>query len=160
MDQYKQMAEKCNAAGEKCKAAGIQLCYHNHAFEYEPLDDSAGKTGYDVFIDEFDSQLCKFELDVFWAAIGGWDPMETMRKLKGRISQLHLKDLAANTPTIYDEGKVPTEAFQEVGNGTIDFDRVLKLAATIGVEQCHVEQDQSPDPIKSIGESYEYLKAL
>ncbi len=157
-DQYRQMAEKCNAAGESCSKAGIQLCYHNHAFEYEKIDGD--RTGYDIFIDEFDKEYVKFELDVFWAKLGGWDPIQTMQKLDGRISQLHLKDLAKDTPVIYDEGKVPEEAFKEVGNGTIDFAKVLKLAKKIGVEQCHVEQDQSPDPIASIGESYRYLEKM
>lgn len=155
VDQYKQMAEKSNAAGESCTNAGIQLCYHNHAFEYEKIDGD--RTGYDIFIDEFDKGHVKFELDVFWTKLGGWDPIETMSKLDGRISQLHLKDLAKDTPVIYDEGKVPKEAFKEVGNGTIDFAKVLEVAKKIGVEQCHVEQDQSPDPIASIGESYQFL---
>ena len=158
VDQYKAMAEKCNAAGESCTKAGIQLCYHNHAFEYEEIDGD--KTGFDIFMAEFDKEYMKFELDVFWAKIGGWDPVETMEKLDGRISQLHLKDLAKDTPVIYDEGQVPVEAFKEVGNGSIDFAKVLKLAKKIGVEQCHVEQDQSPDPIASIGESYQFLSKM
>ncbi len=34
-DHYKRHAERANAAGEKCAAAGIQLNYHNHSFELE-----------------------------------------------------------------------------------------------------------------------------
>ena len=52
------------------------------------------------------------------------------------------------------------EAFQELGDGTIDFAKVIKVSAEIGVEQCHVEQDKSPAPIASMGQSLEHFKTL
>ena len=154
----KKAAKGSNELGKKTADAGIQLCYHNHAFEFEKIDGDT--TAYDVLINELDDDLVKFELDVFWAKIGGWDPLETMKKLKGRISQVHLKDLKEGTPVIYDEGKVPVDAFQECGDGTIDMAAVMKLAGEMGVANCHVEQDQSPDPIVSIGQSIAHLKSL
>jgi sugar phosphate isomerase/epimerase len=157
-DQLKVLAERANKAGEKCRAADIQFCYHNHAFEFEKLP--GGKSGFEVFQEEFDRELVKFELDVFWAAIGGWDPVKTLLDLKGRVAQVHLKDLAPGYGTIYDESKVPHDAFREVGSGTIDMKAVLKAAQATGVAQCHVEQDQSPDPIKSIAQSVKYLRRL
>lgn len=157
-EEMKKIAKSSNELGKKAADAGIQLCYHNHAFEYEKIDGDT--TGYDVLINELDNDLCKFEFDVFWAKIGGWDPLETMKKLNGRISQVHLKDLKEGTAVIYDEGKVPKDAFQECGDGTIDMGAVMKLASEVGAVNCHVEQDQSPDPIKSIGQSIDHLKSL
>ncbi len=156
-DQYKAIAERANKAAELCQTANIQLCYHNHSFEFEKLDN--GQSGFEIFMERFDKPM-KFELDIFWAAIGGWDVLETMQKLDGRISQLHLKDLKDGTGTIYDEGKVPADAFQEVGDGIIDMAKVIEVGHKIGVAQCHVEQDQSPNPIESIQMSYDYLKKL
>lgn len=171
VDQYKAHAERANAAGEKCQAAGIQLCYHNHSFEFAKLQagsqsDQASQaepvetTGWDVFVAEFDPKLVKFEVDVFWVKIGGRNPFKTMRKLKGRISQVHLKDLKKGSGVIHDEGKVPADAFQELGEGTIDMVRAMKVAAKAGAEQCHVEQDQSPNPIQSINDSLKHLKSI
>ncbi len=157
-DQLKALAERANRAGEKCRQAKIQLCYHDHSFEFQKLAD--GQTGWDVLVKHFDPELVKFELDVFWAQIGGMDPVKTITNLKGRIAQLHLKDLLRGTPTMYDESKVPPEAFKELGNGIIDWKDILQAAEAAGVVQCHVEQDQSPDPIASIGESLKYLKQL
>jgi len=157
-DHFKANAERANRAGEKCKAAGIQLCYHHHAFEFAPLPD--GRTGWDVFVQEFDPNLVAFEIDVFWATIGGNDPVKMIHSLKGRVAQLHLKDLKAGVGTIQDESKVPKDAFQEVGDGIIDWNAVLQAAQETGVAQCHVEQDQSPEPIASIGQSIRYLKEL
>lgn len=157
-DHYRRHAERANKAGEKCAAAGIQLNYHNHSFEFGKLPD--GKTGFDIFKSEFDPKLVKFELDVFWAQIGGLDALAAIEQLKGRIAQLHLKDLRKDTPVIHDEGAVPADAFKELGNGVIDIAAVLKAGEACGVDQCHVEQDQSPNPVVSIGQSYRHLKAI
>ena len=157
-DQLKVLTRRANRAGEACRKAGIQLCYHHHSFEFAKLPD--GTRRWDVLVQHFDPNLVKFEIDVFWAAIGGLDPVATIRELKGRVAQLHLKDLLEGTPTIQDESKVPKDAFQEVGHGIIDWPAVLAAAQFAGVTQCHVEQDQSPDPIASIGQSIRYLKSL
>jgi sugar phosphate isomerase/epimerase len=157
-DQLKVLAERANRAGEKCRQANIQFCYHNHAFEFQKLP--GGQTGFEVFVAEFDRDLVKFEVDVFWVAIGGLDPLKTIRQLEGRVAQLHLKDLLAGTGTIYDESRVPHEAFKELGNGIIDMAAVLQAGEAAGAAQCHVEQDQSPDPIRSIGQSLKYLREL
>jgi sugar phosphate isomerase/epimerase len=156
--QYQRTAERCNKAAEKCQAAGLTLCYHNHSFEFAPLQDKT--TGFDVFIQEFDSKNMKFELDVFWVAIGGWNPLDTLQRLKGRVAQVHLKDLLTGSPTETDEGKVPAEAFKEVGEGCIDMKQVIAIASDIGVDLCHVEQDQSPAPLQSIERSVQNLKKL
>jgi sugar phosphate isomerase/epimerase len=157
-DHYKKHAETANKFGEKCNAAGIKLCYHNHSFEFEKIEGE--KTGFDLLMELFDNDCCKFELDVFWAKLGGWDPIETLNKLDGRVTQVHLKDLIKDAEICYDEGKVPHEAFKELGNGTIDMAEIMTVSEKIGVEQCHVEQDQSPDPIVSIGQSMTHLKTL
>jgi sugar phosphate isomerase/epimerase len=156
--QYQRTADRCNKAAEKCQAAGLTLCYHNHSFEFAPLQDKT--TGFEVFIQEFDSKNMKFELDVFWVAIGGWNPLDTLKRLHGRVAQVHLKDLLTGSQTETDEGKVPAEAFKEVGEGCIDMKQVIAIASDIGVDLCHVEQDQSPAPLMSIELSVQNLKTL
>lgn len=164
IDKCRLVADSANAAADKTRAAGMRMCYHNHAFEFQPfpLDPAAGPdakplTAYDVFTERFDPQQMEFELDVFWAKIAGQDPLALMRRLAGRISQVHLKDMLAGTPVIMDESAVPADAFQELGEGVIDIPGVMRLAKEIGVDQCHVEQDQSPAPLESIVQSYQYL---
>ncbi len=157
LDDYKQLAEGFNDAAEKARVAGIQLSYHNHNFEFTPQENN--KSGYDIFIDEFSEEM-KFEIDVFWAKLGGWEPVDLMRKLKGRVSQLHLKDLKSGMPIpSYDTG-VPEDAFKELGNGIIPMEPIMEIASEIGVEHCHVEQDQSPHPIESVQQSMTYLGSL
>lgn len=157
LDDYKKVAANANKAAAMAKKVGIQLSYHNHNFEFEPKD--GGKRGLDVFIDEFSPEM-QFEIDVFWVKAGGVDPVELIKKLKGRISQLHLKDLKDGLKLPSYTTGLPKEAFQELGNGIISIEPILVAAKACGVVHCHVEQDQSPDALASIKKSIAYLRTL
>ncbi len=158
-DKCRAIADATNRVAEKVQAAGMRLCYHNHSFEFAPLAGTDG-TMFDLFLERFDPDLVDLELDVFWAQIGGHSPVEMMRRMAGRISQVHLKNLLPGTGVITDEGQVPHEAFKELGAGEIDIPAVMKVAHEVGVQFCHVEQDQSPAPLKSIVQSLRYLKQV
>lgn len=155
--QMKTHAAHANAFGRRCRDAGIQLCYHHHSFEFAPLDDGR-TTGWEILVHDFDPQLVKFELDVFWLALGGLDPVQALIDLRGRVAQVHLKDLKSGTPRNWDENAVPAEAFQELGGGGLDLKTILATCAATGVDQCHVEQDQSPDVFADIAASVRYLR--
>ncbi len=156
LDDYRMLADRFNEAAEKAAKHGIQLAYHNHAFEFEPKD--GGKCGYDVMIERF-SEKMKFEVDVFWVEVGGRDAAGLVRSLKGRVSQLHLKDLGKSEKTP-NFGSVPQDAFEELGDGKIPMVPILEAALAAEVEHCHVEQDHSPHPIKSIQQSKAHLDQL
>lgn len=156
LDDYKLLCERCNKGAEQAKKAGIQLSYHNHSFEFQPME--GGGTGYEILIKEFSPDM-HFEVDVFWIQLGGKDPVEMIKQLKGRVSQLHLKDLNKSIKAPMYSG-IPQEAFEELGDGVISMQPILDAAKEAGVKICHVEQDHSPHPIKSIQQSMAHLKTL
>lgn len=157
IDAIKTLAAKLNVAGDKARGAGLRLCYHNHAFEFEPM---GGLTPFQVLMDSTDANLVGLEMDVFWVSVAGHDPVELLGKLAGRVPLLHVKDKASGTPVMYNES-VPRTAFKEAGNGVIDWPKVLKAAAAAGVEHYFVEQDQTPgDPVESLRQSYAFLSKL
>ncbi|MES2705283.1 MAG: sugar phosphate isomerase/epimerase [Verrucomicrobiota bacterium] len=157
LDDYKKVAANANKAAAKAKEAGIQLAYHNHNFEFEPKE--GGKRGFDILMEEFSPDM-KFEVDIFWVKIAGLEPVDLLKKLSGRVSQVHLKDLKSGIPTPAYSTGLPADAFKELGNGTIPLEPVLAAAKEAGVKICHVEQDQSPAPLKSIQQSMDYLRKL
>ncbi|MDA8743137.1 sugar phosphate isomerase/epimerase [Rubripirellula amarantea] len=168
-DKCKRIADAANSAAEKTRTTGMRMCYHNHSFEFASFKnekegtekeqgDGGPQTAFDIFIEQFDPQLMDFELDVFWVKIGGANPIEMMKRLAGRITQVHLKDLKDGVGTITDEKDVPQDAFQELGDGVIDIVQVMNVAKEIGVKECHVEQDQSPAPLDSIAQSLTFLE--
>ena len=71
-DDYKKLGELFNQSGEVCKKTGIQFGYHNHDFEFQPLD---GQLPYDLLLKETDPKLVKMELDLYWATHAGIDPL-------------------------------------------------------------------------------------
>ena len=157
LDVIKKLAEKLNRAGEKCRAAGLRFCYHNHAFEFEPM---GGSMPMRVLMENTDSKLVGFEVDVFWVSVAGHDPAEMLAHLKGRAPLIHLKDKAAGTDNRFNEGVART-AFKEVGNGTLDWPKILSAADAAGVEHYFVEQDQTPgDPVESLRQSFALLSKL
>jgi sugar phosphate isomerase/epimerase len=157
LDAYKKVAANANQAAALAKQADIELSYHNHNFEFAPKD--GGKCGYDIFIEEFSEDM-KFEIDVFWVKAAGIDPAALIKKLSGRVTQLHLKDLKEGLTLPNYAGGLPADAFQELGDGIIPMEPILVAAKEAGVKHCHVEQDQSPDALASIKQSIDFLSKL
>lgn len=157
-DVMKKLGETLNGAGEKAKAAGMTLAYHNHAFEFAPA--GAGGTLLDVLLSSCDAKLVQLELDIMWVKVAGVDPVAMLRKYKGRIPLMHVKNLHAGVDQRFDE-RIPRTAFAEAGKGVIDVASVLRAAGPAGVKHFFVEQDQTPgDPVASLRESYQYLHGL
>ena len=147
-DDWKRIAAAFNRAGEAAKAAGLQFCYHNHDFEFVPLD---GALPYDLLLAETDPKLVRLELDLYWITKGGRDPLDYFAKWPGRFPLVHVKDMDAT----------PNRFFTDVGQGTIDFRRIFRRARQAGIEHYFYEQDETPgSPFDSAKVSYEYLRAL
>ena len=77
-----------NTGGEVCKKAGIQLCYHNHDFEFIKDND---QLPYEVLLNNTNKELVKFEVDLYWITKAGHDPIELFNAHPGRFKLLHVK---------------------------------------------------------------------
>jgi sugar phosphate isomerase/epimerase len=157
LDAYRGIADKMNRAGEDAAKAGLQLCYHNHCFEFagEP-----GKRPWDVLLERWDKKLVQLELDVFWLSVGGNDPSEVIQQQAGRVPLIHLKDKAFGTPVQYNVN-LPHNDFMAVGTGVLDWPRILTAAEQADVKHYYVEQDFTPGPpVDSLRMSYDNLRKL
>lgn len=159
IDQYKTLAEHLNRVGELGKTAGIQLCYHNHDFEFQQLN---GQRPFDLLLSELHRENVKFELDVFWAKYAGLQPDELITSLGERCALLHLKDLKSMPPTLATTHTPADEAqFKPVGSGLIDFEKILSAAKQVGVDNVFVEQDHNTGHIfEDLQSSFNYLQTL
>jgi sugar phosphate isomerase/epimerase len=156
-DVIRKLGDTLNKAGEQARKSGLKLCYHNHAFEFEP---SGNGTLLDVLMQTTDPKLVGLEFDIMWARVAGVDPVSVLKQYGKRIPLVHLKNVAEGVEKRYNEG-IPRTAFREVGKGVIDVPAVLKAAAAAGVKHYFVEQDQTAgDPIDSLRDSYQYLQKL
>ena len=145
---FKEFGEKLTAIGAKCKEAGLQLCYHNHSFEFEQVD---GKYGLDILFDAADPELVQAEVDVYWVQHAGEDPAELIRRYLNRCPLLHMKDIAD------DEEK----SFAEVGEGILDFEAIIEASNVGGTQWYIVEQDRCKNPpLESIATSLKNLRGM
>lgn len=148
LDDYKALVELLNKAGKECRAAGLQLAYHNHDFEFEKIE---GKVPYDLILAEADPQTVKMEMDLYWITKAGFDPLTYFEKHPGRFPLVHVKDMDGT----------PKKFFTEAGRGVIDFKKIFSKADKAGIEHYFIEQDESPgEPLESVKISLEYLRAL
>jgi len=146
LTHYKETAEKLNRAGEICKKAGIQLCYHNHDFEFKQED---GKYPYEMLLNNTDEDLVKMEMDIYWIYKAKQDPLALFNRYPKRFPLWHVKDM----------DNTPKQMFTEVGNGVIPFKDIFKHAGKAGLKYFFNEQDITPgDPFASITQSYAYIK--
>jgi sugar phosphate isomerase/epimerase len=159
-DGWKRAAETFNRAGEASKKAGIQFAYHNHWFEFLPVD---GKLPYDFLLENCDPNLVKMELDLCWITVGGSDPLKYFDRYPGRFPLVHVKDVkklpavsAAGGQDFGDSLKDMTE----VGSGVINWKRIFAQSEKAGIKYYIVEHDKPKAPFESIKISYEYLRQL
>ncbi|SEA09147.1 sugar phosphate isomerase/epimerase family protein [Microbulbifer marinus] len=132
---YRQLPDKLNRWGRMCRDAGLRLAYHNHDFEFV---DAKGALPYRLLLDGTDPELVYFEMDLYWMHRAGQAPQSYFDRYPGRFPLWHLKDATA------------AGAMTEVGQGVIDFPRLLAQADRAGLEYGFVERDDAEDPLSSI----------
>ena len=156
-DVASKAAADFNRWGAALKAAGLRFLYHPHGGEFEPL--AGGGTGFDVLMRETDPHTVFFEMDVFWIAYAGQDPVATLAKYPGRWKMFHLKDLRKGAPTGVFTGHAPIGDFVTIGTGQIDWPAVLAQGRRSGIEYSFIE-DESANPEANVPPSVVYLKSL
>jgi sugar phosphate isomerase/epimerase len=145
LDGWKQVAATLNRAGETAKKAGIQFAYHNHWWEFGPIE---GKVPYDLLLKETDAALVKMEMDLYWAVKAGADPKAYFDENPGRFPMVHVK------------GRAKDGSMTEVAaDNAIDWKRLFSDEKA-GIRHYFVEHDQPKSPLESIRASYEYLAEL
>lgn len=148
IDDYKRICESLNKAGEVCNKHGLRFGYHNHAFEFEKLDN---QIPYDLMLAELDPKLVGMEMDIFWVVNAGHDPIQYFEKHPGRFEQWHVKDM----------DKTDRMRNADVGSGTIDWKGIFAKAEKSGMKHFYVEQETYPgEPINSTDASIKYLKTI
>lgn len=147
LDDYKRRAEDFNRLGEACRARGMRFAYHNHDFEFAPLD---GGMGYDALLAACDPSLVDFEMDLFWITRAGQRPLDYFARAAGRFPLVHAKDMDGSAE----------HRMVDVGSGTIDFAAIFAQREQAGLQHVFVEHDEPADPWASVRASYAALRAI
>ena len=144
-DQALAQAEFLEACAERFGAEGIPFAYHNHAHEF--ADAGNGETLFDVLL--HNTSKLGAELDVFWAAYAGVDPLAFIQTYAGRVPLLHFKEFGAENANV------------ELGRGCLDFAALARAGLAQGTRELIVEQEQyTMPPEESIRVDAAYMQAL
>lgn len=152
IDDFKHHAARFNECGSICRREGLRFAYHNHDYGFVPLE---GQLPQDVLLHETDKELVDFEMDLYWVVTAGQDPVAWLNRYPGRFRLCHVKDRSKDAP--------PTqrEAFVNLGQGRIDFPKILKTAKK-QVQYYFVEQEAYPGttPVEAMRADGAYMKKL
>lgn len=137
---YQRMAANWNEIGKVMKEFGLQFGYHNHNFEFANVE---GKIPYfDIMLAELDKDLVVMEMDMFWVAQAGHNPVDIFNKYPGRFPLFHLKDGYEQLPPYFD---VVKDNIAPVGEGVVPFKDIIAAKDVAGMKYMIVEQDESRD---------------
>ena len=142
---YHEVIALLNEKGAELSKSGKVMAYHNHAFEFDKIDDIMPM---ELLLKETDTDLVDFELDLYWTSKAGVSALDLFKRHKNRFSLWHVKDMSLKGD------------FTEVGNGVIDFQKIFDQAQLAGMQHFFIEQDQSIDPKKSIKTSFKNVEYL
>ncbi len=166
IDTYKSAADLFNKIGESCRKAGVQFGYHNHSQEFH---DFNGERPIDILLERTDPDLVIFELDLFWTTVAGVDPVRFIKKHSDRIKLVHIKDMAKKMEQPSTDWKVFTDMSigreiltnqTIIGEGIIDFKKILNTSQKQGIKHFIIESDFPPDPVSFAEKSITNLQSL
>ncbi|TPV50184.1 sugar phosphate isomerase/epimerase [Pseudarthrobacter phenanthrenivorans] len=145
-EDIQETAAQLNAAAKKGAGYGIRVGYHNHQWELESTIE--GRTALEYFADLLDPELV-LEVDTYWVAVGGQDPVDILTRLGDRVKLIHIKDGPLTTDT---------KAQQPAGQGKLPVLDVIAAAKSLEVGVVEFD-DYAGDIFEGINESLSFLTA-
>ncbi len=152
----RRQALRFNQWAARLRPYGLRLGYHNHDFDFRL---AGGRPLYDRLLEHTEPGLVDFEMDIFWVARGGQDPVAYLKRYPRRFRLMHLKDMRRGTPRGFATLATAANASVALGRGVLNIPAILRAAAEAGVERYYVE-DESPAAPREIVTSIRYLQAV
>jgi sugar phosphate isomerase/epimerase len=144
-------AEYLNELGAQARRAGQTLMVHNHNWEFQRV--FGDRTAFDILMEHTDPRNVVFQVDLYWATLGGADPVELLERYGNRIQLFHVKDMRASDRRI-----------EIVGEGIIDFPTIF--AASKGPVRYYVVEhdprfgDPTFNPFEAAQKGFDYLDCV
>jgi sugar phosphate isomerase/epimerase len=132
---WEAFGRRLQQAGRPLRDAGLGFGWHNHAFEFETTADGVlPQTA--IFAGGPDLE---WEADIAWVIKGGADPLAWIRDHGGRITSVHVKDIAPAGENADEDG------WADVGSGTVDWPGIMKALGSTPAANFIMEHDNPKD---------------
>lgn len=138
------------ALAEQVRSAGLNLLYHNHAWDHVPLD---GETPIEILARTFSPSEVGFEIDLAWTHLGGQDPLSLVRELGARVASMHYKDIDPERAEDTIGTLVPP------GEGVLDYANLTRQVEALTDAIGYVEVDAPDDGLAAARTGFETIMA-
>ncbi len=156
LELAKKIVSDFNQIGKNLKDNyGLEFCYHNHGFEFEPYEDG---TFFDYIVKNTDPKYVNFEMDILWTFFPGMDPAKILEKYPTRFKLMHVKDLR-NGIVGNLSGSTSSENDVALGTGQLDIPSIMKAAKKAKIQHYYIEDESSKHSLQ-VPESIKYLLKL
>jgi sugar phosphate isomerase/epimerase len=137
------------ANGEKARARGLTLAYHNHWYDLAPL---GGERPLDIIARTIPPELLSFEVDLAWTWYAGVAPLDLLRQFGPRVVSMHWKDIdRARGRSITDHAVAP-------GSGEMDYQALLPRVRRMSRATGYVEVDSPVDGLVAARQAAALIK--
>lgn len=151
LEDYRRWADRFNQLGAMAAESGLRFAYHNHDYSFREVD---GVLPHTLLLEATDPALVEMEMDVYWVAAAGQDPVEWIERHPGRFTHFHIKDLRDTEDGGFESCTL--------GTGRLDFAPVLQAARANGGRWFIVEQEAytGTDPMASSRDNAAFMATL
>ena len=164
LDVVNEAADILMKACPQAKGSGLQLYYHIHGYELQPMDGQ--KTFFDSFVSRIDYSCVRLEMDVFWVRYSGQDPVKFMDTYRDGVELLHVKNMADHVSTgvftgaDFNPPDMPPDNWVPLGKSRmIDYKSVFQKGHEIGVKWYILEMDKyAGDVYSAVDTSLVYIQ--
>jgi sugar phosphate isomerase/epimerase len=141
------VAKKFNQAAVTLKSAGVRIGYHNHGFDFKPVD---GGLPWEIFFDHTDAEVL-MQIDIGNALRAGADPLYYLEKYPGRARLVHLKAYSSSG-----------EDAATIGEDDVDWRRVFDLCERLHRTEWYIVEQETEgyDVWDSAQKSLDFLLSL
>jgi sugar phosphate isomerase/epimerase len=147
---WHEFGKRLDAAGSPLRAAGLTFGWHNHDFEFRQQEDGS------IAMEEIlaGGPSLTWEADIAWIIRGGADPFDWIARHGGRISAVHVKDIAPSGQNGDEDG------WADVGHGTVDWKRLFAALKKTPAEIFVLEHDKPSDHERFTRRSVAAVRAI
>jgi len=159
LEDYKKMADRFNAIGAQAQKEGIRFAYHNHGAGFRPIN---GVVPFEYIIKNTNPDTVDLELDIFWTAAAGVDPVALMNQYTNRYKLMHVKDMKMlktfeNEQIQMQDLMAFFPLITSCGQGVLDLPAIIAKGVEIGISHFFVEQDLVQEPKTALAVSAAFL---
>jgi sugar phosphate isomerase/epimerase len=154
----REVAPLFNQWGHALQAAGLKFAFHPHGYEFHPVPGGHGETAFDLLVGLTEPAVVSFEMDVFWIAHAGVDPVALLARYPDRWTLMHVKDMRTGA-AIAGMRSAPQADQVAVGTGQLNWPAILRAAKSAGVKYYFIE-DETVAPLQNIPVSLHYLQTI